>query len=192
MKTANHRSAGVQHGARFFLREPNAKDLDEVLRWMQHPSVYKWFDFGAGRQVLSGLALSMMAKSERYCMRVFGELGHPDPIGMVVLGDVQHPFRAASFWVVRDRTRRAYPGITTDASRAIVDHGFRDLGLVSINAWAVEINHRSIRLLHAVGFLEYGFQRDCHVVDGQVLGRVHFELLSSDFRRHPFEADPGS
>lgn len=171
----------MQMTSRLFLRPPDAADLKHVLRWMQQPQVHKWFDFGAGRQVLHPIALSSMAGSERCCMRVFGDRESPEPVGMVVLSDIHHPFRTASFWVVRDIFRKAYSGITADATRCLLDHGFTTLKTVSINAWAVETNHRSIRLLKSVGFREYGVQRDCHVVDGYITGRVHFELLPEQF-----------
>ncbi|ATG93828.1 GNAT family N-acetyltransferase [Acidovorax citrulli] len=162
----------------FFLRPPSPADLERVLDWMQAPAVYRWFDFGQGRQRLNAVALGVMARSPQYCMRVFGERGDGTALGIVVLAEVQHPFGSASFWVARDPGRRAYRGITEDAARALLMEGFGRLGRRSINAWAVETNHRSLRLLNALGFRPYGVQQACHELDGRLLGRVHFELLA--------------
>ncbi|WP_269629523.1 GNAT family N-acetyltransferase [Pelomonas sp. BJYL3] len=169
--------------ARFFMRSPGPEDLDRVHGWMADPDVHGWFDFGLGRQQVSTVALTMMARSPQYCMRVFGEQGTDAPLGIVVLSEVQHPFGTAHFWVVRDRRRSAYPGITADASRALLHEGFDQLGRCAINAWVVESNERSLRLLQAVGFQIYGVQQACHRLGGRLLGRVHLELLPQWFYR---------
>lgn len=169
--------------ARFFLRSPRPDDLAQVHGWMEDPAVHGWFDFGQGRQRVSTLALTMMARSPQYCMRVFGEQGTDAPLGIVVLSEVQHPFGTAHFWVVRDRSRPSYPGITAEASRALMHEGFGRLGRSSINAWVVETNDRSLRLVQAVGFQVYGVQQSCHLMDGRLLGRVHLELLPERFYR---------
>lgn len=168
---------------RFFLRRPGSEDLQRVLGWMEDPAVHGWFDFGQGRQRLSPIALNVMARSPQYCMRVFGERDAEDALGVVVLSDVMHPFGSANFWVVRDRHSSAYPGITADATRALLHEGFSRLDRRSISAWAVESNERSLRLLQGVGFQVYGIQRACHRLDGRLLGRVHLELLPERYYR---------
>lgn len=168
---------------RFFLRSPGPEDLSQVRTWMEDPAVHGWFDFGQGRQKVSTVALSMMSRSPQYCMKVFGEQGSPSPLGIVVLSEVLHPFGTAHFWVVRDRHQSSYPGITADATRALLHEGFGRLGRCSINAWIVETNQRSLRLLQRVGFQVYGIQQACHRMDGQLLGRIHLELLPERFYR---------
>ena len=169
--------------ARFFLRSPRPEDLDRVLGWMEDPAVHGWFDFGQGRQQLSAVALNVMARSPQNCMRIFGERSSDAALGVVVLSDVLHPFGTASFWVVRDRHRSAYPGITADATRALMHEGFNRFARSTINAWVVETNERSLRLLQRVGFQVYGVQRASHRMDGRVLDRVHLELLPERFYR---------
>ncbi|MGM9513911.1 GNAT family N-acetyltransferase [Roseateles sp. DB2] len=173
----------VNGPARFFLRSPGPNDLCQVRDWMEDPSVHGWFDFGQGRQQVSTVALSMMARSPQYCMKVFGELGADAPMGIVVLSEVLHPFGTAHFWVVRDRSRSSYPGLTADATRALMHEGFSRLGRSSINAWVVETNERSLRLLQGVGFQIYGIQQACHRMGDRLLGRVHLELLPDRFYR---------
>ncbi|MBB2484032.1 GNAT family N-acetyltransferase [Mitsuaria sp. WAJ17] len=169
--------------ARFFLRSPRSDDLARVHGWMADPAVHGWFDFGQGRQQVSTVALTLMARSPQYCMKVFGEQGTDAPLGIVVLSEVQHPFGSAHFWVVRDRWRSAYRGITAEASRALLHEGFDRLGRCSVNAWAVETNERSLRLLQDLGFQVFGVQQACHRLGGRLLGRVHLELLPERFYR---------
>lgn len=166
---------------RFFMRPPEQEDLRDIRSWMQDPAVHRWFDFGQGRQQISLTALTVMARSAHYCMRVFGAAGADGALGVAVLSDVLHPFGSAHFWVVRDRQQSAYPGITADAVRALIHHGFRTLARRSVNAWVVESNTRSLTLLSKVGFRHYGTQQACHVIDGQLQSRVHLELLPDHF-----------
>lgn len=168
---------------RFFMRSPQQEDLRDIRSWMQDPAVHRWFDFGHGRQQISITALTVMARSTQYCMRVFGEAGAHTALGVVVLSDVLHPFGSAHFWVVRDRQQSAYPGITADAVSALLHYGFHALARRSVNAWVVESNTRSLHLLAKVGFQRYGTQQACHVIDGQLQSRVHLELLPDHF--HP-------
>lgn len=167
--------------SRVYLRAPHPEDLRRILDWMQDPAVHRWFDFGMGRQQLGAVSLSLMARSPQHCMRIFSDQPTGDAIGLVVLSEVTHPFGLAGFWVVRDRERHAYRGITADATRKLLHEGFARLGRTSINAWAVESNARSLSLLHSVGFRPYGVQRACHRLGDQLLGRVHLELLPDGF-----------
>ena len=170
---------------RFFLRSPRTDDLLRIQAWMQSPSVHAWFDFGQGRQQISTTALNVMARSAHYCMRVFGEQGQDAPLGVAVLSDVLHPFGTAHFWVVRDQQQPAYAGITAEATRALLHLGFHTLARRSINAWVVESNTRSLRLLASVGFQRFGTQQACHCIDGRVLSRIHLELLPEHFYQPP-------
>lgn len=164
------------------LRRPRPEDLKAVSAWMEDPAVHRWFDFGQGRQQVSATALSIMARSPNYCMRIFSEPDRDDAGGVVVLSEVLHPFESAHFWVIRQPHRPARPGLTAAATRALLQTGFGRLGRRTVNAWVVESNERSLRLLDRVGFERIGLQRECHRVDGQLQGRVHLELLLDRFR----------
>ena len=85
----------------------------------------------------------------------------------------------SAFWVLRDPTRAACANMTLVASRQVLREGFERDQLHCIGAWAAQSNIRSQRLLARLGFRLIGLQRDCHVVDGQRMGRL-FDLLPHD------------
>lgn len=72
-------------------------------------------------------------------------------------------------------------GYSTIASSKLMTLAFRDLGLHTINTWAVEHN-RSVRIIERLGFRFVGRQRQCHGIDGRMYDRLLFDLLASEHR----------
>jgi RimJ/RimL family protein N-acetyltransferase len=154
--------------------------MRDIADWLVRPAIAQWFDFGLGRQSLSLLAVQAMAQSDRHRLRVFGVRGTDRPSGLVAISDVTHRFGLGSFWVLRDSTRAACANMTLAASRQVLREGFECDQLHCIGAWAAQRNIRSQCLLARLGFRLIGLQRDCHVIDGQRMGRLLYDLLPQD------------
>ena len=60
--------------------------------------------------------------------------------------------------------------------------GFTELGLHAVNAWAVECNHASVRIIERLNFRPMGRQRQCHVIEDRVYDRLWFDLLASEHK----------
>ena len=58
-----------------------------------------------------------------------------------------------------------------------------ELGLFAVNAWSVQTNIPSIRILERNYFRRVGTRRQCHYVDGQAHGRLLFDLLVSEHQK---------
>jgi len=85
------------------------------------------------------------------------------------------------FWgVCGDKSFRSR-GFSNFASSKLMTIAFRDLGLHSVNTWAVEHN-QSIRVIERLGFRLIGRQRQCHEIDGRLYDRLLFDLLASEHR----------
>ncbi|MPV57738.1 GNAT family N-acetyltransferase [Burkholderia sp. HI2761] len=160
-----------------WLREANSEDARDITRWLARPQIAQWFDFGQGRQELNALAVQAMVQSERHRIRVFGSLGTAEPSGLVAISDITHRFGLGSFWVLRDPLRPTCANMTFDASRRVLRDGFELDRLHCISAWAVQTNVRSQRLLTRLGFRLIGLQRNCHIIAGQRVGRLLYDLL---------------
>ncbi|WP_118181145.1 GNAT family N-acetyltransferase [Paraburkholderia phosphatilytica] len=173
-------SATVRAAGHCWLREPAGDDLVAIEAWFANPAANQWFDFGQGRQSLPMHALRAMLLGGRHYLRVFGEAPRAEACGLVAVNDVTHPFASGSFWVLRDPLCHARPGITCDASVCILREVFKQYGLRSVSAWAVECNVRSQRLLTRVGFRRIGLQRYCHRLDGQYVGRILYDLVPAE------------
>ena len=64
----------------------------------------------------------------------------------------------------------------------ILTMGFKVLGLQAINAWTVESNGPSIRVLEQNQFRLIGRQRRCHYIDGFPFDRLLFDLLAEEHK----------
>ncbi len=73
---------------------------------------------------------------------------------------------------------------TTAAVSRLLAIGFNELSLRAISAWAVEANHPSIRVLEKNGFRYIGKQRACHIVNGTVMDRLLFDLVSDEYPQY--------
>lgn len=163
--------------------EPLADGLLPVVEaWLADEANSRWLDFGAGVQRLGSGALKIMAQREVHCLRVFWADGASEPSGLVALGNIARRFRTATVWYVLGDKRQAGRGHTTRAVGCLLDVAFGPLALEAVNAWAVESNTASIRVLTANGFRPIGRQRRCHVIDGRVADRLLFDRLASEPR----------
>jgi RimJ/RimL family protein N-acetyltransferase len=164
----------------YWVRSPDRQDVDLIEAWFAQPRINQWFDFGLGRQQLSALALQLMLLSDRHHILMFGCAGHETASGLVAVSDITHTFGTGSFWVLRDASRPVYAGITYDASLRIIHDTFKRYEMRCITAWAVQNNVRSQRLLKRIGFRRIGIQRACHLIGGQLRGRVLYDLTPAD------------
>ncbi len=118
-------------------------------------------------------------------VRVAGWLAQKEkdgtPIGIVGLHNVDRAFRTATFWGASGEKSFRNRGYSTIASSKLMTLAFNDLGLHSVNTWAVAHNP-SIRTIERLGFRFVGRQRQCHMIDGRLYDRLLFDLLASEHR----------
>lgn len=86
---------------------------------------------------------------------------------------------ALGYWVGRPYWGM---GFTAEAARALIDHGFRELGLTRIEAAAVPANRRSIRVQEKLGFTYAGDAEDPAPARGAAQ-RVELRTLRRPARR---------
>jgi 8-oxo-dGTP diphosphatase len=86
---------------------------------------------------------------------------------------------ALGYWVGRPYWGR---GFTAEAAKALIDHGFRQLGLTRIEAAAVPANRRSIRVQEKLGFTYVGLSEDPAPARGGAQ-RVELRVLRRPARR---------
>lgn len=143
--------------------------------------VYQWLDFGGGVQRLDPVSLKIMAQREAHILRVFtADDGSKEPIGIVALSNVNPSFKTATLWTVLGERRYSNKGYAVRASAAVLSLGFDVYGLQTINAWAVECNHASLRAIRTLNFTPIGRQRQCHYIDGQLYDRLWFDLTAEE------------
>lgn len=152
-----------------------------VAQWLARKENHQWLDFGNGRQHFTPTLLKVMAQQPAHFMRLYTSDRDETPVGIVGFTRVDRVFKSAMFWgVCGDKSFRSR-GLSNFASSKLMTIAFRDLGLHSVNTWAVEHN-QSIRVIERLGFRLIGRQRQCHEIDGRLYDRLLFDLLASEHR----------
>jgi ribosomal-protein-alanine N-acetyltransferase len=71
-------------------------------------------------------------------------------------------------------------GLMTDGMKLLVRHAFIELGLRRVEALVQVDNHRSHRMLQAVGFQTEGIARAAIAVDGRPRDHVRWAVIAAD------------
>lgn len=161
----------------------NSPDLlDLAASWLSEKNNYQWLDFGNGVQSLSPVSLMIMAQKDTHVLRIFTADNEPMPIGVVGLSNVDRHFKTAALWIVLGEQRYSFKGYPMRAASKMLTLAFEEIGLHVVQAWAVESNHASIRIITRLNFRPIGRQRQCHYIDGRPYDRLWFDLLAYEHK----------
>lgn len=165
-------------------RPLDKEDVPLAASWLAEEENHRWLDFGRGRQELSEPTLAIMVQQPFHRLFVFTADGDDEgtPIGLVGLSDISDRFRSATLWYVLGDKSFGAQGYTTRAVRAALGTAFGEMGLHSVEAWALEVNRASMAVLRKSGFQPVGRRRECHELDGALQDRLYFDILESEFR----------
>jgi [ribosomal protein S5]-alanine N-acetyltransferase len=144
--------AGDRRVAQHLIQVPSPYPIALARRWVMHR--IEWWQLGRG------VTLAVAPG------------GEPDAlIGTVSLRRYARDRRAElGYWLAAPAWGR---GLATEAARAAVDFGFRELGLARIYAQVLAGNLASIRVLDKLGMVNEGVKRQ-HVHKGR---RLHDVVL---------------
>ncbi len=162
------------------LRPIETSEIDLIAGWLGKKENYQWLDFGGGNQTLSAISLRVLTQRDIHVIRCFTSDTNDAPIGLVALSNFARNFGTATLWYLLGDKAYAAKGYTTRAVSETLTFGFTGLGLRAVNAWAVELNLSSIRILERNNFSLIGRQRQCHLIEGRVCDRLLFDLLASE------------
>lgn len=71
-------------------------------------------------------------------------------------------------------------GLATEATKAVIDHGFGRIGLHKVQICHKASNDKSRRVIEKCGFKHEGSLRDYFFVDGRYEDRVYYSMLESE------------
>lgn len=156
--------------------------IDAAAAWLADRGNYQWLDFGNGVQNPSATSLRIMTQKNIHVLRAFTADDEHLPIGVVGLSNVDRHFKTAAIWIVLGDKRFSAKGHALRAASKMLTLAFGELGLNVVQAWAVECNHASVRIIRRLNFRPIGKQRQCHYIDGHVYDRLWFDLLASEHK----------
>jgi RimJ/RimL family protein N-acetyltransferase len=157
------------------------RDLETIAGWLARPDIARWLDFGTDRPTTPlALKYAIAQGSARLYTYAPAAAQGAAPIGVVGLSSIHPRFRTALLWYALGEPRFAGQGLTGRAAAEVVRIGFQELQLRAINAWVVEGNHASERILENIGFRRIGRQRQCHRIEGRRCDRLLFDMVPSE------------
>ena len=102
-------------------------------------------------------------------------------IGTIGLHNIDNINRRATFGIfIGDKSSRN-KGFGTEATRLILEYGFKYLNLNNINLDVMEFNERAIACYKKCGFKEYGRRRKAEFLCGKYYDRVSMDILAEEF-----------
>jgi RimJ/RimL family protein N-acetyltransferase len=152
--------------------------IELAAQWLGKQENYQWLDFGNGVQRVSPVTLKIMTQRDIHLFRLYTPEESDVPVGVIGLTNVDRKFKTASLWAVLGDKRSG--GCTRQAAARLLTLGFTELGLRAVNAWAVETNIASQKVLERLHFKYIGRQRQCHYIDGRPYDRLLYDLLAEE------------
>ncbi|MDK2125936.1 GNAT family N-acetyltransferase [Parachitinimonas caeni] len=160
-------------------------DVALLEQWLEPANVHGWLDFGSGRQKLSRLQLQALVSSKKNWARFYCD-AEGRPIGFMCMVDIDNPMGSAEVFGLRGDLQNGPRHITTAAFINALATGFYDLDRSVMSTWVVASNRPSIQVHRKAGLTEVGRLRHRHVMAGERLDRVCFDITREEFGRlHP-------
>lgn len=123
--------------------------------------------------------ISSYEKSDYYRWAVV-EKASGECIGQIAyfLVDSKNHFAEIEYCIGGAFQRRGY---ATEATKAVMAYGFRQMNLHKIQICTKTINKPSMRVIEKCGFTYEGTLRDYFFMNGEYVGRLYFSMLRSEF-----------
>lgn len=153
-------SAGDRRVARYLVQVPSPYPIPLARRWVA--SRIAWWAEGGG------LTLAVARREQPAAL-----------IGTVALRRVAHRAELG-YWLAAEAWGAGY---ATEAARALVDLGFRELGLARIYAQVLEGNEPSVHVLAKLGMVHEGTKRRHARKGKRHLDVAFFGMLRDEWER---------
>ncbi len=173
--------------ARLDLRPVAADDFAAIHTYQRRPEVCRYLYWGPLDE--AGSRTSVATKSTRTTLRESGDILQ---LAVVVretgtlVGDVtfvytsrEHRQGGIGYVFNPDHSGRGY---ATEASRALLELGFEELGLHRVQAELDGRNTASARLLERLGMRREGHLRENEFLDGEWTDEVVYAMLAREWR----------
>lgn len=168
-------------GERVRLRALERGDLPTIVRWFNDPEV---------RRRLARVEPMSLAEEERWfdaLLRATTEVvfGIVDGEGVLVgtcgLHRIDWRNRAAALGIVIADVAHRGRGLGSDTVRALLHHGFANLGLHRVELEVLADNRPAIRCYAGLGFTTEGVRKDARFLDGAFVDLVLMRMLASEW-----------
>jgi len=172
----------------FVLRAPRPADVPLYTAFLADPGVALWLDDRCQRPVLEVEVAAFLLGDAwcRWAIECDGAFA-----GVTGLNYPDHSWGAARFFIVIGRKELWNRGLGTAVIKAVVRHGFVNLGLRKITSDYLEPNHGSRVIHERAGFAIEGHLREDAWRQSHWVDRILLSLLRQDYLAAAADAAPG-
>jgi RimJ/RimL family protein N-acetyltransferase len=146
------------------LQEPESLRLTGTHATFTREGVERWLAGLAGQDDRADWAILLRETGEH--------------IGEVVLNELDADNRSAGFRIALGSPRWFGQGYGTEATRAVIDHAFRAVGLHRVELEVYAFNPRAQRAYEKAGFVVEGRRRDALLWDGEWVDAIVMGCLN--------------
>jgi RimJ/RimL family protein N-acetyltransferase len=172
-------------GKNVLLRPVRRTDISYFLKWFNDPEVIQYLTMylpmtEMGEEKWIEELANRAGSTVNFAIEAIGESAN-QPIGSIGLHNINPKDQAAHFGIVIGEKDYWSKGHGSEATRLLIEYGFKQLNLHRISSSVFAFNERSIRMHKKVGFKEEGRLRQADFKNGHFHDRVMFGLLRDEW-----------
>jgi [ribosomal protein S5]-alanine N-acetyltransferase len=180
-------------GKTIYLRPLRRADLDGAyLSWLNDPEVTRYLESGIfpqTREKLEAFYTSVTTAPDQVIVAIV-DRETDRHIGNVKLGPIHWVHRKATFGILIGERDWWGRGVAQEATRLIVEYGFKRLNLRRIDLGVYADHHAAVRVYEKLGFKVEGRFREALFHEGSYKDHVWMGLLASEYQWPEREANP--
>jgi [ribosomal protein S5]-alanine N-acetyltransferase len=171
-------------GERVILRGAGPEDAEVCAPWFNDPEVIRYLNTGSRPNLVehSRQFLAQAVRSNTDVVFAIIERESKRYIGNTALHRIDALRRSALFGIVIGVPSAWGKGYGTEATRLVVDYGFRRLNLHRVELEVAAVHERARRAYERVGFQIEGTRRDAMFVDGDYADALIMAVLRPDWK----------
>jgi RimJ/RimL family protein N-acetyltransferase len=172
-------------GKHVLLRPIRRTDIAYFLKWFNDPEVLQYLTMYlpmtemAEEKWIEELA-NRAGSTANFVIEAVGESSN-QLIGSIGLHNINHKDQVAEFGIAIGEKDLWSKGYGTEATRLLIEYGFKQLNLHRISSSVFAFNERSFRMHKKVGSQEEGRLRQADFKNGRFHDRVIFGLLREEW-----------
>lgn len=154
---------------------------NEYLDWMNNPEVYRYLETGGDYKIedLRKYLESVEANDSILFWAIhIKESGKH--IGNIKIDPINKRHGLGEYGIMMGDSEEWGKGYAKEASKIVINHCFRDLGLRKITLGVVEDNRTAVKLYKKLGFSTEGIYKDHGYYDGKLCNLIRMAIFNTE------------
>lgn len=162
------------------IRKFGREDIPKKVEWINNPANNKFLHYDIPLEVKKTQKWfdSIEKRIDRYDAVIEAD---GVPCGTIGLLNIDRKNSKAEYYIAMGDVSLKGKGISTQASKLIIEYGFKELGLNRIYLFTEIDNIPAQRLFEKVGFIKEGCIRSDIVSHGQFVDRYAYSIIRDEY-----------